>query len=233
MQNPKLTKLALALALLALPVPALTARPLENAGRPALERKTAEAVPIKPLGFADRDNDGVNDLFRDADGDGVNDATGRPYPHDFAFEDQDGDKLNDLFRDADGDGVNDLLDGAPGGGGPGPGRPALETWFHANVVDFDGDQINDITGLHFGRGSLRGYKFGNIREERQSMMRSFRFLDEDADGLGDRRGHGPRIDRPAAGQQQGDRFIDQDGDGIDDRRQGMHRIKGGARGGRR
>ena len=164
---------------------------------------------IMVFGFIDRNKDGRNDLFQDANGDGINDVTQKPYPHRFKFVDKNKDNINDLFVDADGDGVNDLqvkfidLDG---------------DGINDNVVDVNCDYINDITGLRYTRKSLRGYKFGFIKEERQSLLRGF--IDEDADGIPDYRGF--RRGLMLHGR---DRFIDRDGDGIDDRRQRLQRHK--------
>ena len=74
-------------------------------------------------GFADTDNDGVNDNFVDADGDGV----------------------CDNFVDADGDGINDLRGtlgmGGQGGHGNGAGDCSGD-----NFVDADGDGVCDNAG---------------------------------------------------------------------------------------
>ena len=172
---------------------------------------------VTAFGFLDRNKDGKNDLFQDADGNGVNDISNQPYLHSFKFEDKNGDKINDLYADADGDGVNDLrarfidLDG---------------DGICDNVVDMNGDFINDITGLRFNRKSLRGYKFGFIKEERLRLMGGF--IDENADGIPDFRqgGKGPMMRMGGR-----DVFIDRDGDGIDDRRQIQKRLgKGPMRG---
>jgi len=178
------------------------------------EKNQNETITV--FGFPDRNKDGKNDLFQDADGDGINDITKKPYLHSFKFEDKNGDKINDLYVDADGDGVNDLrvrfvdLDG---------------DGICDNVIDMNGDFINDITGLLFTPKSLRGYKFGFIKEERLRLMSGF--IDEDADGIPDFRqvGKGPMM----MGRR--DVFIDRNGDGIDDRRQIQQRLgKGPMRG---
>jgi hypothetical protein len=167
-----------------------------------------EPLIVVPFGFVDKDKDGVNDLFVDANGDGVNDITGKPYLHRFKFVDKDENKINDQFVDADGDGVNDLkimfVDADSDG-------------INDNVIDTDGNRINDITGLKYSRKSLRGYKFGFIKEERE-LLRGF--IDEDGDGLPDFR---QMRMRGAATPPGHDRFIDRDGDGIDDRRQPQRR----------
>ena len=175
-----------------------------------------QAGEEKIFGFVDRDRDGKNDLFQDADGDGINDVTSKEYPHNFKFVDKNGDKVNDIFVDVDGDGVNDLdvryIDEDSDG-------------ICDNVVDCNKDNINDITGLRFNRKSLRGYKFGFIKEERNLMMQQF--IDENADGIPDARqlGKGPH------GMGSRDVFIDRDGDGIDDRREHMQRPGKGPAGG--
>ncbi len=167
-----------------------------------------KTVVVLPFGFVDKDKNGVNDLFVDANGDGVNDVSVKPYAHKFKFVDKDKNGINDLFVDADGDGVNDLKVSF---------ADADNDGINDNVVDTDCDFINDITGLKYSRKSLRGYKFGFIKEERM-LMRGF--IDEDGDGLPDFR----RMKMRGAEIQPGyDRFIDRDGDGMDDRRQ--HRGK--------
>lgn len=180
-------------------------------------RPAGEGEPVAPFGFLDRDRDGRNDLFVDANGDGFNDINGKTYPHTFKFLDADGNGLNDVFQDADGDGVNDL-----------DTRFADEDsdGINDNVVDTNHDYVNDITGLRFSRKSLRGYKFGFIKEERQMLLRGF--IDEDADGIPD-----ARQQRMSGGEMRGrDRFIDRDGDGIDDRRQSQKRLRRGPMGGK-
>jgi len=164
---------------------------------------------ITVFGFVDRNKDGKNDLFQDADGDGINDITNEPYQHSFKFEDKNGDKINDLYVDADGDGVNDLRAGYIDLDGDG---------ICDNIIDMNRDFINDITGLRFSRKSLRGYKFGFVKEERLRLMQ--RFIDENADGIPDFRqaGKSPILMRHC------DIFIDRDGDGIDDRRQIRQRL---------
>ncbi|HUU26314.1 MAG TPA: hypothetical protein VM123_00750 [archaeon] len=183
-------------------------------GKTEIQSEKSQSQAIKIIGFADRNRDGINDLFTDANGDGINDITGKPYPHWFKFEDKNEDKINDLFVDRDGDGVNDLsvefIDSDSDG-------------INDNIVDYNRDYINDISGLRYSRKSLRGYKFGFIKEERQGMMRNF--IDEDADGIPDMRQRG------GPGYRGGrDQFIDRDGDGIDDRRQIMQRHKKEMRG---
>ena len=173
------------------------------------EKSQHETITV--FGFLDRNKDGKNDLFQDADGDGINDITKKPYPHSFKFEDKNEDKINDLYVDADGDGVNDLRAGFIDLDGDG---------ICDNVIDTNHDFINDITGLRFSRKSLRGYKFGSVKEERLLMQR---FIDENADGIPDFRqaGKGPML----TGKR--DIFIDRDGDGIDDRRQIQQRLRRG------
>lgn len=132
----------------------------------------------------------------------------RPAPRpEVGFVDADNDGVNDRFTDADGDGVNDI-----------DGRASDEDadGIPDNVVDADGDGRNDITGLRYSHRTLMGGRFGRIDESRHHRPP---FIDEDGDGLPDR--------RPA------DRFIDADGDGISDdrrllpadRRRAMERLR--------
>ena len=184
------------------PVPAAGDRgepPPQEEGRQKTASRAQSGEKIR--GYADRNQDGVNDLFRDADGDGVDDVSGKPYPHRFRFVDADGDGINDLFRDADGDGVNDVEGKYADRDGDG---------ICDNVVDYDGNGVNDITGLKYTRESLHGSRFGRIDEER---FPHFRFVDEDGDGIRD--AHSPEMRRRAPGM---DYFIDEDGDGICDDR---------------
>ncbi|OGG02936.1 MAG: hypothetical protein A3F83_16335 [Candidatus Glassbacteria bacterium RIFCSPLOWO2_12_FULL_58_11] len=206
-------------------------QPTESKEKPDKEKKESPAVGAeqpgarqsaagegKIFGFVDRDRDGKNDLFQDADGDGINDINGKEYPHNFKFVDKNSDKINDIFVDVDGDGVNDqdvrYIDEDSDG-------------ICDNVVDCNKDNVNDITGLRFNRKSLRGYKFGFIKEERNLMMQQF--IDENADGIPDARqlGKGPH------GMGLRDVFIDRDGDGIDDRREHMQRPGKGMAGGKK
>ncbi len=147
--------------------------------------------PVVTPGWVDVDADGRHDRFRDADGDGINDVNGLAYAHHFAWADRDKDRLNDLFRDADGDGVNDLAR-------KGESRPA-------DVLDADGDQHNDVTGLKYTASELHGEQFGFVREGSGGAV----WVDEDGDGF---------PDRPAGAGRGGreDRFIDRDGDGLAD-----------------
>jgi hypothetical protein len=170
----------------------------------------AEAV------FIDRDNDGVNDRFRDLDGDGVNDMTGTPYDHRFEFADKDGDHMNDLWRDADGDGVNDYCRKR---------EPIAGDDIDANVLDFDRDGVNDVTGFRYRRGEgYSGYRFGFVDERSGSADGAL--LDEDGNGIDD------RLERMRMGEWGHDRdfFIDEDGDGICDGR-GDRLRRGEGRGG--
>ena len=163
------------------------------------------ASPAPIVGYVDADRDGVNDRFRDRDGDGVNDLNGQSYPHHFPFLDEDEDGVNDRFRDQDGDGVNDL---------DGRFRDQDGDGFIDNVVDFNGDRLNDITGAKYGPHGLLGYRFGRIFEERRHQVKQFR--DADGDGMHDplKRLH----QRLRAQKRRMDFFLDEDGDGIDDAR---------------
>lgn len=197
------------------PGQARSGRPAGEGEKQKVERKVRlasegqEPMVVVPYGFVDKDNNGINDLFADANGDGINDVTEKPYAHKFKFADKDKNKINDLFVDADGDGVNDLKIRFVDTDGDG---------INDNVIDTDGNRINDITGLKYSRKSLRGYKFGFIKEERV-LMRGF--IDEDGDGLPDFRQMRMRgAGFPPPGH---DQFIDRDGDGIDDRRQSQRR----------
>lgn len=160
------------------------------------------------LRFADRDGDGINDMFRDADGDGVNDVDGRKYSHRFDFKDNDGDGINDLFRDADGDGVNDVGDETLRG---------IPSRRYVSVLDFDNDGVNDVTGEKYVR---------------KLSVRSF--VDENGDGIDDRETWLPvkKIMGKLSGDDDNsrkimldtlegptmDRFIDENRDGINDGR---------------
>ena len=166
--------------------------------------READKIEVSIVGFKDEDKDGRNDLFRDANGDGKNDITGKEYRHDFKFKDDNKDKINDLFVDADGDGVNDIQS---------PFMSMKGNAIFEQVIDINKDFINDITGLKYNRKSLRGYKFGFIKEERLKIMQGFG--DENLDGIMD-------ANQSGNGMMKGrDVFIDKDGDGIDDRRQSI------------
>jgi hypothetical protein len=156
-----------------------------------------------PIGFFDKDRNGVNDGFYDANGDGVNDVTDKPYSHPFRFADKNSDGINDLFIDQDGDGVNDLKAHF---------EDADKDGVCDNLIDMDSDGRNDITGLQYNQRSLRGFRYGKVDEERQRLHD--RFMDRDGDGM-----HDPlrRIVDPLR-QESMDRFIDEDGDGIADHR---------------
>ena len=160
------------------------------------------------LRFTDKNNDGINDLFRDADGDGKNDLTGKRYPHRFKFKDSDNDGINDLFRDANGDGINDLLNSS---------KINKKIKIIHYVIDFNKDGINDVTGKKFKRKlsirtfidengdgiddretwisvkSLKGKFFGESNARKQVMLESMdgpamdRFIDENSDGINDGR----------------------------------------------
>ncbi|MHB9028004.1 MAG: hypothetical protein ACYC9O_04505 [Candidatus Latescibacterota bacterium] len=152
--------------------------------------KKTEQTPV--IGYRDADNDGKNDLFRDADGDGKNDVTGKPYPHRFKFTDENGDGMNDLFRDADGDGMNDVAQTRDG---------RRERNQAERAVDADGDGINDVSGKRYAPPKFLRQKF----------------IDENADGLSDRKTRGPS-EKARVMERKVDRFSDQDGDGINDNR---------------
>lgn len=126
-----------------------------------------------PFGFSDKDSDGVNDLFRDADGNGTDDVTGKAYRHSFQYRDNDNDGKNDLFQDANGDGVNDKF--IPG---THSGRRGI-----IYSLDADKDGRNDVTG-----SSVPSKGFGRHSGNGQWDD----FLDEDGDGIDDRRGWGNR-----------------------------------------
>jgi len=134
---------------------------------PAWGNTTGPALP--PSGFQDKDQDGLNDLFRDADGDGVNDISGRHYSHIFSFKDDDLDRKNDLFQDANGDGINDLFDVLVK-------NPNTTPIF---ALDANQDKLNDISG--------------RLVEEEMKLAKPSRdrlkdtFIDDDNDGLDDRR----------------------------------------------
>ncbi len=162
------------------------------------------------IGFVDRNQNGINDLFRDADGDGVNDVTSEFYAHDFQFADEDGNGINDLWMDSDGDGVNDYL---------GEALNTVEgqidsTQLPDYVLDADHDGYNDITGIGYSEQNLYGFQFGNIDEER-GVNDSF-YIDEDGDGMNDHFRFQDRIREH--GYREMDYFMDRDGDGIADDR---------------
>ncbi|PIS29185.1 MAG: hypothetical protein COT43_04410 [Candidatus Marinimicrobia bacterium CG08_land_8_20_14_0_20_45_22] len=156
----------------------------------------------KPRGFIDVNHDGINDWFRDANGDGINDLNNQSYHHSFQFLDENKDGINNLFTDEDGDGVNDIdaryIDTDKDG--------RCE-----NVVDFNHDWINDITGLVYNRRELGGQRYGFILEE--SGKRLENFSDKDKNGQDDRLGNAGEMI-----QGRMDRFIDSDGDGVCDQR---------------
>ncbi|MBN2384498.1 hypothetical protein JXQ70_16610 [bacterium] len=122
-----------------------------------------------PTGFVDRDQDGINDLFRDADGDGLNDLNGQVYNLSVTFVDQDGDGKNDYFQDANGDGLNDLYQQLVNDEIPDP----------LFALDANQDGHNDITN------ELITKQFQQFKKNRHA--KTDRFIDEDNDGLDDRR----------------------------------------------
>ena len=151
-------------------------------------------------GFIDKNQDGINDVFRDADGDGINDINNQPYEHDFIFIDENNDGINDNFQDADGDGVNDLSAEYIDRNGDGK---------NDNVIDHNGDWINDITGIIYNKRSSRGSRYGFVLEEIGQKVKNY--VDSDGDGHFD--------DHPGKGSGRGrgfDKFVDEDGDGIAD-----------------
>lgn len=170
----------------------------------------SQTDPAEYPGFIDKDNDGINDVFRDANGDGINDVNNQEYEHDFQFEDNDGDGINDIFQDQDGDGVNDLSTKYIDRNGDGS---------NDNVIDVNGDWINDVTGIIYNKRSARGTRFGFILEELGQRIENYK--DTDGDGHFDRE-PGKSFGR-GLGRQKGrgrgkgfDKFIDEDGDGIAD-----------------
>lgn len=90
-----------------------------------------ENMQKKYIGYNDKNNDGINDLFQDANGDGINDL--KPY-----FEDKDGDGINDNAIDVDKDGINDIT-----------GKPTTKQ--DELFIDEDGDGINDLYLLKEGK----------------------------------------------------------------------------------
>lgn len=150
--------------------------------------------------FIDRNQDGINDWFVDKNGDGINDSDQKKYPHNFIFLDENQDGINDVFTDQDGDGVNDLDNQ------------------NYPVIDFDNDQINDITGLPYQKNFYNGYRFGFVIEEKR--IRIEKYLDRDGDGMYDRiQDH---FFRDMDGDGFNDFFFDRNGDGINDRLQMKH-----------
>jgi len=140
---------------------------------PALAHGADTELRSPPFGYQDKNSDGINDLFRDADGDGTDDVTGKKYRHAFQFRDNDNDGKNDLFRDANGDGMNDLV--VPGSKA---GRRGLVFF-----LDVDANGQNDVTGA-----PVRSRGFGMHSGQAQWDD----FVDEDGDGIDDRRGWGNR-----------------------------------------
>ncbi|MDZ7261524.1 MAG: hypothetical protein ONB05_05400 [candidate division KSB1 bacterium] len=207
----------------------------------------ADTTGLRPLGFIDRDRNGINDLFCDANGDGINDVTGKPYPHPFDFEDKNNDGINDLWVDRDGDGVNDLMFQL--GKKPSPAqrkiwvdkdgdgildqdaRPAPVLEAGKYVLDMNKDGKNDITGLEFASDNPKGHRFGFVDEELGEQFQDFR--DKDGDGMDDRikPGRGPLGQGRPSGMH--DYFIDRDGDGIHDGRGFRHRGEGKRQEGRK
>lgn len=161
------------------------------------------SIASRPVGFADKNGDGINDRFQDADGDGVNDLTGKAYPHRFKYIDKNKDGINDLWLDRDGDGVNDLSHQLSN-----DEREDVDKC----IVDFDRDGVNDVTGLKYKKEDFMGGKHGFIDE--QSGKIQGKFLDEDGNGVDDRM----EIARWRNHHQNRDMFIDEDGDGICDGR---------------
>ena len=143
------------------------------------------------LRYRDDDSDGINDLFRDANGDGINDVTGKPYRHNFMFRDENGDGINDEFKDADGDGVNDHFAGGKG----------ERSGFSYNVIDFDANGINDVTGKQY-----------------QRQMKNRGFFDENGDGIRDTFEGEDATSQFSEDVKNTDKFQDEDGDGINDGR---------------
>lgn len=160
------------------------------------------ASDLKPRGFIDLNNDGINDWFCDANGDGINDIDNQPYRHTFQFQDRNGDGINDLFVDKDGDGVNDLVTGFVDLDGDG---------WNDNVIDCNHDWINDITGLRYNRRNPGGGRYGFIWEERGGISRGAHNAERDENA--------PGSPSPNMQHRRGvDQFIDTDGDGINDNR---------------
>lgn len=186
----------------------------------------------KPIGFIDKNNDGINDNFCDADGNGINDVTNQPYPHSFKFEDKNGDGINDLWTDADGDGVNDYLGkvmaensrwvDTDGDGIADQRRSSLHgRELMEYVLDTDEDGKNDITGSGYSGRDVYGYRFGKVDEENGVVDQAFE--DADGDGINDKFLDEQRRSQLKHGGM--DFFIDADGDGIADDR-GLQRIRG-------
>ncbi|MBD3288123.1 hypothetical protein GF337_04910 [candidate division KSB1 bacterium] len=188
---------------------------------------------VAPIGYADADKDGVNDLFHDANGDGVNDVTHKRYRHHFRWQDEDDDGVNDLWRDQDGDGVNDLLQQVLKKRGIKPKIPwidrdgdgirdaAVVPTFDADlkefVLDMDGDSVNDITGVGSSKSNSMGYRFGRIDEEMNQKIE--KFIDKNNDGMFDNFSNRLKNDMKKFGHlRKFDYFIDKDGDGISDGR---------------
>jgi len=176
-------------------------------GRAGAQEKSGSNSPI---GWVDKNQDGINDLFRDANGDGINDVTQKPYPHNFQFVDANKDGTNDVFIDADGDGVNDLI---------------AEHKNLIPVIDSDHNGKNDITGQPYSVKNWGGEKYGFWDEQKGRIRMGF--VDENGDGIDDRmaafKEHRKELGKNH--RKMKDRFIDEDGDGISDMRMDRIRIR--------
>lgn len=161
----------------------------------------SQSNPEQIMGFVDDNGDGLNDVFRDANGDGINDVNNEKYPHNFKFTDQDNDGINDNYQDADGDGVNDLMN---------KNTNRRQNVTKEQVIDVNGDWINDITGAIYNSRSARGSRYGFVLEEFGEKVEDY--TDANGDGCHDFEQDDPR----RSGRKGWDRFIDEDGDGISD-----------------
>jgi len=207
---------------------------------PLSSQPGTDTTQIRPIGFIDQNQDGINDLFQDADGDGKNDVTRQPYLHSFRFEDRDKNGINDLWIDRDGDGVNDLfidqlkqkgtrpkqnwLDKDGDGILDADARPEFNNIdLRQFILDANQDGKNDITGLECHPDHVWGYRFGCIDEELNQFIK--KYVDKNGDGMHDAflKRFQSEKEKPRH-QRKYDYFLDRDGDGIADDR-GFGRTK--------
>ncbi|MGA1865706.1 MAG: hypothetical protein ACMUHX_11665 [bacterium] len=151
------------------------------------------------FGWADENEDGINDNFTDCDGDGICDISGNPFCHGYGWNDEDEDGINDNFTDCDGDGNNDVNGMSYGYtfGFIDKNSDGKNDMF----TDLNGDGICDQSGVMYAHGfGWKDSNFDGIND---------RFTDSDGDGINDVNGK-----RVFFGYRFG--FVDNNGDGIND-----------------